>query len=47
MVVSVFEPLYDNAGNSGSPYFREPLSLRLGLVDSDGKIVFPWCKLIA
>jgi len=37
VVVEVLdEPVYDQTADSGSPYFREPLSVRCLLVDEDG-----------
>ncbi len=30
------EPVYDDSDDAGSPYFHEPLSLRLGIIDEDG-----------
>ncbi|KAH3743134.1 hypothetical protein Pelo_15464 [Pelomyxa schiedti] len=37
IVVSVLDtPVYDNATGSGSPYFMEPLDLRVAMLDNDG-----------
>lgn len=37
IVVDVLsEPLMDHENNSGSPYFREPLTITVGDLDSDG-----------
>ncbi len=37
VVIEVLEePVYDRTADSGSPYFREPLSVRCLLVDEDG-----------
>ncbi len=40
IVMEVFdEPLYDHETSSGSPYFREPLTLVVGDLDDDGDFV--------
>lgn len=31
------QPIYDDEKNSGSPRFREPLNIRLGIIDSYGE----------
>lgn len=37
---SLPEPLYDLQKSAGTPYFREPLTLKLGILDSDGTFFF-------
>ena len=32
-------PVFDERGESSSPYFREPLDVVLGLVDEDGDFI--------
>lgn len=32
------DALYDPGNESGSPYFREPLTIQLGIIDSDGEM---------
>lgn len=39
------EPILDKSGDAGSPYFREPLDLLLGVIDEDGDfIIFHYDK---
>lgn len=42
IVISVAEnaddALFDPGNDSGSPYFREPLTVQLGIIDSDGEM---------
>lgn len=33
------EPVFDNNGESGSPYFREPLDLVIGFFDADDDFI--------
>lgn len=36
VISSLLDPVYDSTDDAGSTYFREPLTLVLGLMDSDG-----------
>jgi hypothetical protein len=40
VVIEILEkPFYDEENGSGTPYFREPMNLVLGMVDDDGEFI--------
>jgi hypothetical protein len=40
VVISTWnDPLYDQTQESGSTYFREPLTIILGMIDNDGELI--------
>ncbi|WP_150428428.1 hypothetical protein [Dechloromonas sp. CZR5] len=40
VVIEILDkPFYDEENGSGTPYFREPMNLVLGMVDDDGEFI--------
>jgi hypothetical protein len=40
VVIEILEkPFYDEENGSGTPYFREPMNLVLGMADDDGEFI--------
>ncbi|MFH0902555.1 MAG: hypothetical protein V2A73_18145 [Pseudomonadota bacterium] len=43
MVEALPQPVFDDEKDDGSPFFREPLDLPLGVTDSDGDYLVFYC----